>query len=201
MLQTLQIENFTVFPKVDLVFARNLNVVVGENGSGKSHLLKAAYCALAVSAARPKDGGTDAPAKSQLQSALADKLQAVYRPDGLWRLVRRKIGRGKCRLSYDFDDPTLNLAFTFSTVARTEVTLEKVPTARGQKLPVFLPTRELLTIYPGFVSRMRQPVFRSRKHGGTLVSSSAPHWREGRGKALSKPSSAQSLRRWAARWN
>jgi predicted ATPase len=152
MLKTLQLENFTVFPKADFNFGRNLNVIVGENGSGKSHVLKAAYCAIAVSAARPKDGGTDAPTKSQLQAALADKLQAVYRPDGLWRLVRRKIGRGKCRLSYGFDNPALNVAYTFSTVAKTEVTLEKTPTVRGEKLPVFLPTRELLTIYPNFVS-------------------------------------------------
>ena len=98
-----------------------------------------------------EDGGYDLPGKAQLQPALADKLQAVFRPDGLWRLVRRKVGRGKCRLKYVFDDEKLNLAFTFSTVARTEVTLETTPSVRG-KLPVFLPTRELLTISPDFVS-------------------------------------------------
>jgi ABC-type lipoprotein export system ATPase subunit len=152
MLKRLHLKNFTVFPNADFEFGRNLNVIVGENGSGKSHVLKAAYCAIAVSAARPKDGGMDALTKSQLQVALADKLQAVYRPDGLWRLVQRKIGRGKCSISYGFDNPALNVAYTFSTVARTEVSLEKTPTIRSEKLPVFLPTRELLTIFPNFVS-------------------------------------------------
>ena len=152
MLRSLHIENLTVFPKADLVFGKSLNAIIGENGSGKSHILNAAYAAIAVSATRPKDGGAELPTKSQLQTALADKLQAVFRPDGLWRLVRRKVGRGKCRLSYEFDTQKLDLAFTFSTVARTEVTVETAPASRGEKLPVFLPTRELLSIYPGFVS-------------------------------------------------
>jgi energy-coupling factor transporter ATP-binding protein EcfA2 len=152
MLESLHIENLTVFPNADLVFGKNLNVVIGENGAGKSHVLNAAYAAIAVSAARPKDVGTGLPTKSQLQTALADKLQAVFRPHRLGRLVRRKLGRGTCRLSYKFDTQKLDLAFTFSTVARTEVTVQTVPTARAEKLPVFLPTRELLSIYPGFVS-------------------------------------------------
>lgn len=152
MLKSLQLNNFTVFPDAKFTFGKNLNVIIGENGAGKSHILKAAYSAIAVSAARSKDGTTDLFSKAQLQTALAEKLQAVFRPDGLGRLVRRQQGRGKCRLTYAFDVSKLNLEFSFSTVAKTEVTLESVPTARVEKLPVFLPTRELLTIYPGFVS-------------------------------------------------
>lgn len=152
MLKSLHVENLTVFPKADFAFGKSLNVVIGENGSGKSHLLKAAYVAIAVSAARSKDGGTDLPSKAQLQTALAEKLQAVFRPDGLWRLVRRKVGRSKCVLRYEFDTSKLDLEFTFSTVAKTEVSVQTMPVARVEKLPVFLPTRELLTIFPGFVS-------------------------------------------------
>ena len=43
MLKSLKLQNFTVFPEADLKFGKNLNVIIGENGSGKSHLLKAAY--------------------------------------------------------------------------------------------------------------------------------------------------------------
>lgn len=44
------------------------------------------------------------------------------------------------------------MAFSFSSVAKDGVKLDIVPLARMEKRPVFLPTRELLTIYPGFVS-------------------------------------------------
>jgi energy-coupling factor transporter ATP-binding protein EcfA2 len=153
MLKSLHIENLTVFTKADLTFGKNLNVFIGENGSGKSHILKAAYAPIALSAESPADGGGDFYfSKGALQSNLAQKLQSVFRPDGLWRLVHRKIGRSKCRLAYEFDQSNLNLKFTFSTVAKTEVTIETAPTARVGKRPIFLPTRELLSIYPGFVS-------------------------------------------------
>jgi len=152
MLKSLYIENFTVFPKANLQFGKNLNVMIGENGTGKSHVLKAAYTAIAVSAARGKTVGTDEPTKDQLQRDLAAKLQGVFHPDGIGRLVRRHVGNGKCLLKYEFDSTRLNLTFTFSTKVKTEVTVTKMPTGRVEKLPIFLPTHELLTIYPGFVS-------------------------------------------------
>jgi DNA repair ATPase RecN len=42
MLTRLVLKNLTVFSEADFVFEPGLNVVVGENGTGKSHLLKAA---------------------------------------------------------------------------------------------------------------------------------------------------------------
>jgi len=156
MLKSLGIENFTVFPEAEFQFGRHLNVFIGENGSGKSHILKAAYVPIALSAARSngsnEGGGRSNFDKAMLQRSLAAELQAVFRPDGLWRLVRRQVGRSKCRLVYEFDQAELNLAFTFSTVARTEVSVEMLPKRRIEKLPIFIPTRELLTIFPGFVS-------------------------------------------------
>ena len=50
MLSSVEIRNFTVFPEVSLRFSPSLNVIVGENGSGKSHILKAIYSILAVGA-------------------------------------------------------------------------------------------------------------------------------------------------------
>ena len=152
MLESLRLHHFTVFPDVLFQFGKHLNVIVGENGAGKSHILKAAYTAIAVSAARANGGESAVRTKAQLQLALADKLIAVFRPDGLWRLVGRQRGRKNCRLDYKFDVSALNLSFTFSTVTKTEVKLTAIPTQRIEKLPIFLPTRELLTIFPGFVS-------------------------------------------------
>ncbi|MEI6415728.1 MAG: AAA family ATPase, partial [Pseudomonadota bacterium] len=63
-LKSLHIENLTVFPKADFVFGKNLNILIGENGSGKSHTLKAAYCAVAVSAEGAKDSASKTPTKT-----------------------------------------------------------------------------------------------------------------------------------------
>lgn len=151
MLRSMKLSDFTVFHEAEFKFGKQMNIVVGENGAGKSHVLKAAYSAISVSAARG-NGDVEPLGKSQMQVALAEKFQAVFRPDGLGRLVRRQKGRKKCSLEFAFDEMSYDVSFTFSTLAKSEVTLKKTPQKRIEKLPVFLPTRELLAIYPGFVS-------------------------------------------------
>jgi len=152
MLKSLNIENLTVFPKAGFMFGKNLNIIIGENGSGKSHVLKVAYCAIAVSAKGAKDASSEAPTKAFLATALADKLRNVFKPDELGRLARRRRGHSTCVIKYTFNPTKLDLEFSFKTPTKKEVVIAKVPTDWVEKLPVFLPTRELLTISPGFVS-------------------------------------------------
>jgi len=150
LLRSIILKNFTVFPEADLRFGKHLNVIVGENGTGKTHILKAAYSGIAASAAGPKDRSSEAPDRSAFSAAIGEKFLGVFRPDSLGRLVRRGRGRNKCKISYKFDQPELNIAFTISTLAKVKV--DGLPDARVSKRPVYLPTRELLTIAPGFVS-------------------------------------------------
>src|ERR1700730_9297190 len=127
MLEKMAIKNLTVFPKAELSFARNLNVIVGENGTGKTHLLKIAYTVLAVSAEQRK---TDAQASERvLQVRLADKLVSVFRPEQLGRLVRRKPGRARCDISAEFNEHRMDVSFNFSTNSQSEVKVAKMPTA------------------------------------------------------------------------
>ncbi len=43
MLKTLEIKNFTVFEKLSIDFSSGINIFIGENGTGKTHLLKILY--------------------------------------------------------------------------------------------------------------------------------------------------------------
>ncbi len=152
MLKSLSIENLTVFPQADFTFGKNLNIIIGENGSGKTHLLKIAYCAIAVSAKGFKNSSSELPTKSFLATALAEKLRNVFKPDELGRLARRRQGHSTCHIKYTFNPPELDLEFSFKTPTKEEVVIVKAPTSWAEKLPVFLPSRELLTISPGFIS-------------------------------------------------
>lgn len=150
-LKQLRIQNFTVFGEANLEFATGLNVVVGTNGAGKTHVLKLAYSVIDVSFKAPNGGKK--PAAVQLQTDLATKLFRVFKPDRLGRLVSRsRPGREKAEVQCAFSPPEDNLDFLFHTASELEVTIKKTPTAWIDKRPVYLPTRELLTIYPGFVS-------------------------------------------------
>jgi energy-coupling factor transporter ATP-binding protein EcfA2 len=153
MLRRLVLKNLTVFPEVDFELSPGLNVVVGENGTGKSHVLKTAYTVAAVvSEWGMRDSGLPAPTKSYLETAIAKKLRGVFRPDALGRLARRQAGRSRCEVQASFHARSLRLGFSFNTSSKTEVSVGPCPTTWDGQPPVFLPTRELLTIYPGFVS-------------------------------------------------
>ena len=151
MLKSLGIRNFTVFDGADLKFAKGLNVIVGANGTGKTHLLKLPYAVMAMSADEGRKR-TEPPTKTVLQTRLAEKLSSVFRPeDRLGRLVHRQRGRSSCEVEMAFDRPRTSLAFQFSSLAKSEVSIKRAPSSWQDKPPVFIPTRELLTIYPGFV--------------------------------------------------
>jgi energy-coupling factor transporter ATP-binding protein EcfA2 len=151
MLKSLDIKDLTVFAEASLEFSPQLNVIVGENAVGKSHLLKVPYAVLATSAEEGRKPKAGPPMKASLQAKLADKLVGVLRPESVGRLARRKIGVNRCEIRHRFDDPALDLDFHFTTRSQSEVVVDRLPTRWVDKAPVFLPTRELLTIYPGFV--------------------------------------------------
>lgn len=154
MLQNLTIRNFTVFANASLDFGRHLNVIVGENGAGKSHLLKLPYSLLQTSyeEGRKPTNADAAPSKAALQSRLAEKLVGVFRPEQLGRLARRKQGRERCDMHLSCEDAQLDIAASFATNSRTEVSISKLPSAWLDIAPAYMPTRELLSIYPGFIS-------------------------------------------------
>jgi energy-coupling factor transporter ATP-binding protein EcfA2 len=152
VIRTLDVKNFTVFPAAKLQFGSRLNVFVGENGAGKTHILKLAYAILATSADEGRKPSAGQPTKAALQPRLAEKLVNVFRPEALGRLASRKQGRTRCDVEIRFDDASWNLAFGFATQSKADVQLGKVPRAWIDTAPAYLPTRELLTIYPGFIS-------------------------------------------------
>ena len=151
MLKHLTVRNLTVFPEANFDFARGLNIIIGENGCGKSHLLKSMYAVLATGY-QSKQHLNERPTQVFLQKSYADKLLTVLRPETLGRLARRKQGAERCELSFNFDNKSLDTSFVFSTRSKSEVQMEKAPEQWLVKPPVFIPTRELLTLCPWFIS-------------------------------------------------
>jgi hypothetical protein len=152
VLKRMSIKNLTVFPEANLFFGQNLNVIVGENSTGKTHLLKMAYAVLATSWEEGRKPNASAPTKTLLQTRLADKLVGVFRPEALGRLARRKQGRERCDIRLEFTQSVFNMSLGFATNSKSEVSIEALPGQWLGAAPVYLPTRELLTIFPNFVS-------------------------------------------------
>lgn len=152
MMRRLTLENFTVFSRAEFEFA-GLDAIHGENSTGKTHLLKLVYAILSTLRRAPNANVPETPTKSWLESELAKALSEVFRPEDfkVGRLVRRQQGRATASVRAEFEGAGA-LEFSFSTNHGTTVKVEEAPTAWLPRPPIYLPTRELLSVYPGFVS-------------------------------------------------
>lgn len=146
MLQSAKFQSFTTVPNAEWRFAAGLNVIVGENGVGKSHVLKAIYALLKVQSGKSVDTS-----KAMLEKAYADKLVGVMRPESIGRLVKRKQGRDRCEITLEMKAAPKSSGIAFATNAKSQVEVTKVPRERLDLPPVYLPTRELVTLCPWFV--------------------------------------------------
>ncbi len=157
MLKQLNIVNFTVFPKASFEFAPGLNVIVGENGTGKSHVLKLAYALIAANRLKgnkPIEKSDTAENNLLWQRDHAEKLINVFRAGSMENLMRTVRGKQKQALwvALTFDDPQLNAALEYREKPGVTSGIVHIPEKQGSATVCFMPTRELLTIYPGFVS-------------------------------------------------
>ncbi|RME81896.1 MAG: AAA family ATPase, partial [Zetaproteobacteria bacterium] len=136
----IRLENFTAFKQLDLAPSSGINILIGANGTGKTHLMKVAYAACDVS----KTGKN-----------FAQKLVDVFLPSGrmLGRLARRtqgssggvaEIHRGKLKLRISFSNRT------------SKPESAKIAGARewnGKPVEsVYVPVKEMLANAPGFRS-------------------------------------------------
>ncbi len=106
---------------------------------------------MAVSAEEGRRSNGRQPTKALLRTRLAEKLVGVFRPERLGRLARRRKGHSRCEVTLTFNEQDTSIGFSFSTASKSEVGVDHPPAAWRDHAPVFLPTRGLLTIYPGFV--------------------------------------------------
>jgi hypothetical protein len=157
MIHKLTAKKFTVLRDAKITFSRGINLVIGSNGTGKSHVLKLAYTAARWSHEMALREKTQIrPDKATLQKELGKKLVGVFRCEGLGRLSTRGKGIQRTEVSVSFyDQPKANLEFSFSTKSTTDAVLEKVPTEFFADDTVFFPTKEMLTMFPGFTSLYR----------------------------------------------
>ncbi len=150
-IKSLLLTNLTAFKDAELKFCKGLNLIAGENGTGKTHILKVCYAIVDSCTSLNPALAEKQPSKQELAGAVARKLVAVFKPDELGRLVRRQPGRNRCEIRCFFT--TLRkIRFAFNTSSKDKVTIEECPLRWIEKRPVYLPPRELLTIAPGFVS-------------------------------------------------
>ena len=139
-LTRVKLERFTAFDHLDLELCSGLNVLIGANGTGKTHLMKVCYAACDV---------------SKKDASLGEKLVNVFLPSNraLGRLVRRQQGGGRTSVRVFRDEVCLEASFSSRTQQgrSAEITGAKAWAANPIQ-SVYVPVKEMLANAPGFRS-------------------------------------------------
>ena len=137
-----KLENFTVFESLDLAPSPGINVLVGANGTGKTHLMKVCYAACAI---------------TKTEADFMDQLVRVFLPSQLLveRLVNRRSTNGSGGLRVSSKDEQLEL--DIETTGPNEGYLEGASLSQGGWKEttiesVYIPAKDMLANAPGFRS-------------------------------------------------
>lgn len=142
-LRSVRIQKFGAISDARLDLVRGVNVVLGVNGTGKTHLLKLVYSALR---ALEHDDPNIPPA-----ARLSGKLARVFRPDDgdVRRLVRRRPKRSRARIDLSLSGGR-SVRFAIGQ-GKTPLRIESGGEDALEVPATFLPSREMLAMYEGFV--------------------------------------------------
>ncbi len=149
MIEQLSLKNFTVFSDLKIDFSPKINVIIGENGTGKTHLLKAAYGLCA--GAKPFNDIPDV-AKEDIESALTTKFLRLFMPidDKLGKMRRNGASENaQIEALFTFDK---KIAVSFHTNSKAFALQDNKTYERYSWTPVFIPTKEVLSFMKGFNS-------------------------------------------------
>jgi len=139
-IKTMTISGLTAFEKATFEFVPGINVLLGANSTGKTHALKWLYGSVKALEVPDEDG--------ELTSfRLMDKLQGVFLPERrrLSRLIRTGRKEGEIAIVADAGH------MVFSIEAESTTSLTGSDWEAGAP-SVFLPSREALALYEGFIA-------------------------------------------------
>ena len=146
MISSLQLSGFTGFGEATFNFSPGINVFIGKNGTGKTHILK---CIAASLSANNDFLKSDSQAKDRFEGLIADKLKGFFKPEQLGRLVKRQQGRNSA--SVRIIKNHMQLAYSFASNSKTSVKLE-TSTLNQEIKSLYIPPREMFSSYEGFLS-------------------------------------------------
>lgn len=167
MLKRLHLKNFTVFADADFEFGPGLNVLVGTNGTGKSHVLKVGYVIVDDLVRRWQDMKKGLPNEKidyqrlDLQF-LEDKLRAVFQPVPFEHrmLIRRglnydtsvesafeRVTSIEAQINYDEQSISEAWSLSLNDMSKSPLSVEQIVGSKSDSgKPIFIPAKEVLTM-------------------------------------------------------
>lgn len=143
MIKSLIFSDFTCFSHNIIEFSNGINVLIGKNGTGKTHVMK---CLMATLRANEEFKLSTAQTRDKYNELLSDKLMSYFKPDALGRLVSKNSKASSVGVEFFSGD---KIEYGFSSGMK----LVKTDAANYIPTPPFLyiPPREVFSLFEGFI--------------------------------------------------
>lgn len=149
----LNLNEFMLFEKVNINWSSNINIICGENSTGKTSLLKVMY-----SSVKPLSNLSKQITKESLSKDILEKFQGVFRPDNMkiGRLVKRKRGTNISNIEIQLkitEKRKEDIKIEFSS--RQEKHLDFTTSFEENNFkcnPIYLPPKEMISATEHFQS-------------------------------------------------
>jgi len=173
MLKSLALKNFTVFPSAHFEFSPGINAFIGENSTGKTHVLKIAY---ALNRAwSDLMNNRSALSTDRANAYFEERLIGLFLPGELSNLIRREAS--ECRLTaqigafiptlqfkmpdeadpwptYPYGHAVEDLLWDLA-IANNGINLKTIPEAAPVNAyvlnSIFIPSKEIVSLYDGLI--------------------------------------------------
>ncbi len=141
--QMLLLKQFTVFEEASFHFSRGINLLIGANGTGKSHMMKIIYTLLKVAESKPE---SDIPSKLRgvfrLEHSTDHLISVRHDNPNPQNWIKLVYGNGSLQFSIRRrSDPRIG-----DVIRYDDVNVPKPPPS------LYLPAQEFLSINEGFIS-------------------------------------------------
>lgn len=133
------IRNFGVIPSFQWDKISNINLIIGENGAGKTFLLKGLYSA--VRTLEDYRRGDDI---RPIAEVLAEKLRWTFQAEKLGDLVCRSSEKS---LSFEMALGDKRIGYQFSRSATSKIGSVSAPNSGKEGNSIFVPAKEVLSLF------------------------------------------------------
>lgn len=138
MIKSINVNNFGPIKKIEWQKLGKINVIIGINGSGKTHLLKALYCSM-KSIEQYQRGKS----QKKIGELLADKLYWTFQPNQIGDIV----SRGEKELSLCIQSSKgEELTFQYGSSTTRLITNISNNFSKKNSNSIFLPAKEVLSL-------------------------------------------------------
>ena len=138
------------FESAEINWSDNINIICGENSTGKTTLLKVMYSLL-----KPlSNGNRETLTKEMEEQLFVKKIQGVFRPDEMkiGRLVSRKQGSNRTEFSVDLEKKNkISVGFGNRQENHADVQIEREGILKRYDV-IYIPTKEMISTVEHFVS-------------------------------------------------